>query len=191
MTTTVLERPTVTAPPIPADDGLYEIVNGERVELPPMSIFAARIGSQIGAKVEHFGETHNLGVMVIEGLFRLRLPQERNRRPDVAFVSYQRWAKDQPVPEEANAWDVVPDLAVEVVSPTDIAEDLMEKIGEYFQANVRLVWLVYPRQRIVHVYEALTKIRVLLRGDELDGGAVLPGFRLPLATLFPEPPASP
>src|SRR5262249_53785841 len=150
-------NPTTTLEPVESaesayadDDGRYEIIDGRRVELPPMSIFAARVGSQIGAKIDHFAEANDLGVMVVEGLFRLRLPQERNRRPDVAFVSYQRWPKDRPVPEEANAWDVVPDLAVEVVSPTDIAEDLMEKIGEYFQANVRLVWLVYPRQRIVH-----------------------------------------
>src|SRR5439155_15268931 len=102
------------------------------------------------------------------------------------FVSFQRWAKDRSQPEQDNAWDVVPNLAAEVVSPNDIADDLMEKTIEYFQAGVQLVWVLYPRWQLVHVYESLSNIRVLARKDDLDGGAVLPGFRLPLSSLFQE-----
>ncbi len=76
-----------------------------------------------------------------------------------------------------NAWDVVPDLAVEVTSPTDFAEDQLQKVAEYFQAGVRLVWVVYPDQRCIHVYEAWNRIRVVTEADTLDGGVVLPGFR--------------
>ncbi len=61
------------------------------------------------------------------------------------------------------------------------------KVQEYFQAGVRLVWVVYPTQALVHVYESFTgPIRVLTRQDDLDGGAVLPGFRLPLKEIFVE-----
>jgi Uma2 family endonuclease len=85
-----------------------------------------------------------------------------------------------------NPWDVVPDLAVEVISPSDLVYDLIQKIAEYFEAGVRLVWVVYPPQRLVYVYESLTRARILTVADELEGGAVLPGFRLPVANLFPE-----
>lgn len=171
---------------VDGNDALYEIVHGQRVELPPMSAYASRIASRLGGKLNEFAEAHALGEAVVETLFRLSLPDDYNRRPDVALVSYQRWPKDRPLPEDDNAWDVVPDLAVEVVSPTDRAEDLLEKVDEYFRAGVRLVWVLYPRRRLVHVYESLTQIRGLTRTDELDGGTVLPGFRLPLATLFQE-----
>ena len=84
------------------------------------------------------------------------------------------------------AWDVVPDLAFEVVSPTDYAEDLLVKVDEYFRAGVRLVWVVYPSLRLIHVYESMTRIRVLTAADKLDGGNVLSGFRVAVAALFPE-----
>ena len=114
------------------------------------------------------------------------LPIDRNRRPDVAFVVYERWAKGRPLPESANAWDVLPNLVVEVISPTDLSEDVQEKVAEYFRAGVTLVWVVYPRSHQWHVYESPSSIRVLARTDELDGGNVLPGFRLPLTELFLE-----
>ena len=105
------------------------------------------------------------------------------RRPDVAFVSYSRWPRNKPVPDE-EAWDIVPELTVEVVSPTDKAEDLLEKIAQYFDAGVIQVWVVYPRRRVVHVYESFTRIAVVVEGQDLEGGTVLPGFKLRLGNLF-------
>jgi Uma2 family endonuclease len=120
---------------------------------------------------------------VIEMLFRIDAAANLQRRPDVAFVSYERWPRSRRVPEDA-AWDVVPELAIEVVSPTNLAEDLLAKVGEYLRVGVRQVWVIYPAAAQVHVHESPTHIRVLGRGDELDGGPLLPGFRLPLAELF-------
>jgi Uma2 family endonuclease len=89
------------------------------------------------------------------------------------------------VPRTA-AWAVVPALAIEVISPTDLAEEVVLKVREYFQAGVQLVWVVFPAEQQVYVYESPTKIRILSRVEELDGGSVLPGFRLPLTALFEE-----
>jgi len=91
------------------------------------------------------------------------------------------------VPEEA-AWEVVPELAVEVVSPSDRAEDLMEKVEQYFEAGVERVWLVYPRRRMVHIFEGFGRVVVVPRGGELAGEPLLPGFRLDLPTLFEDRP---
>jgi Uma2 family endonuclease len=187
----LLSGPVAGAIPALEVDEHYEIIDGNRVELPPMSAFASRIAYHLGRQLGNYAEAQDIGDVVGEVLFHLALPVDRNRRPDVAFVSYQRWAKGRPQPEEDNAWDVVPNLVAEVISPNDFAEDLLERIEEFFRAGVELVWVVYPRRRLVHVYESVTHIRVLTRQGELDGGQVLPGFRLPLSSLLPEEPAVP
>jgi Uma2 family endonuclease len=168
------------------EEPLFEIIDGQRVELPPMSYYAVLVATRLVAEIQQFAKAHDLGRAVSEGLFHLALPIDRNRRPDLAFVSYARWPKDRPLNKGENAWDVTPDLAVEVVSPTDYAEELMTKIDEYFRAGVRLVWVIFPAHGLVHVYESWTTVRILTRADTLDGGAVVPGFQLPLRELFVE-----
>ena len=81
----------------------------------------------------------------------------------------------------------MPELAVEVVSPTNTADEIAEKLEEYFQVGVQRVWVVYPRQSKVYVYTSPAEVRVLVLGNELDGGDLLPGFRLPLTSLFEQP----
>src|SRR5206468_3707014 len=114
------------------------------------------------------------GYVVIEMLFRLEPAQPLDRRPDLAYVSFQRWP--QRVIPAGNAWEVAPDLAVEVISPSNSATEVQEKIKEYFKYGVRLVWVIYPIPQLVHVYESLKEIRVLEVVDTLEGGTVLPGF---------------
>ncbi len=86
---------------------------------------------------------------------------------------------------EGDIWDVVPDLMVEVISPSDKAEELQTKIREYFEAGARQVWVIYPRERIAYIQTNRTKIQVLTDCDSITGGDLLPGFQLPLAQLFP------
>ncbi len=186
---TVLDAPPVEEAVEYDLDNHYEIIGGKRVELPPMSINSGRLASRLARKLGDFAEQHDLGEVNTEVLFDIPLPGVRNRRPDLTFVSYKKWPKNRDAPEEQDAaWDVVPDLAVEVTSPSDKAEELMSKIFDYFESGVRLVWVIYPRQRFVMVYESLTRLRGLTRADDLDGGEVLPNFRLPLAQLFYETP---
>jgi Uma2 family endonuclease len=166
------------------DDELYEVIDGRRVRTPPMGVFAVWIASHLYRHLANFATAQHRGHAITEALFHLPAPVNRDRRPDVAFVSFQRWAKNRPIPRLDNAWDVVPNLTTEVVSPTDTAEELQQKIAEYFRVGVELVWVVYPMQSQIHVYSAPTQVAVLARADTLDGGSVLPGFRLALADLF-------
>jgi Uma2 family endonuclease len=168
----------------------FEIIDGVRVEIPPMSADSQALASDLACYLTIHGIEQNLGKAYTEILFRLPLKRDRNRKPDVAFVPYSRWAKNRPIPS-TNAWDVLPDLCVEVVSPQDWADEIMDKVREYFEAGARLVWVIYPRHQMVIVHESLTSVRGLSRIDTLDGGVVLPQFRLPLAELFPETPSSP
>jgi Uma2 family endonuclease len=116
-------------------------------------------------------------------LFDLGATIQCKRRPDVAFVLYDRWPPQQRVPR-TEAWNVVPNLAVEIVSPTDRADDLMNKVTEYFCAGVERVWVIFPAQEHVYVYESPTTVRILTRADALQGEPLLPDFRLPLAAFF-------
>jgi Uma2 family endonuclease len=168
----------------PADDSasLYEVVDGRRVES-PMGIKAAWIATLLVEYLAPFVRANGLGRIVSEGLFDL-IPQKPQRRPDVSFVSFARWPRDRGIPESDNAWAVVPDLAIEVVSPTNTAQEVLDKLDEYFAAGVRRVWVVYPSKRLVYVYASPKSNLILGLGDALDGEDVLPGLRLPVADLF-------
>src|SRR5260370_14581096 len=109
--------------PLSWDDRLYEIVNGERVEK-LMGFRECLIASDLGSDLSHYARTGQLGRVCIEAMFCLDAAHALERRPDVAFVSYQRWPKKRRLPR-TNAAPVVPDLAVEVVSPTNLGHDVL------------------------------------------------------------------
>lgn len=165
------------------EEPLYEVVNGQKVELPPISIYAAWIASRIDRRLGSHAETHGLGTVVVEGLFILDPVKDLRRRPDVAFVSAEKWPLDRPIPETGD-WEMVPDLAVEVISPNDVFQDVLAKMREYFRLGVKQVWIVLPVDREIYVYDSPTDPHVLTAADELDGGTLLPGLRLPLGSLF-------
>jgi Uma2 family endonuclease len=164
-------------------DAQYEIVNDQYVELPPMSTSATVVASRLMRKLGAFADSRQLGEVVAQPLFPMAPGTKTRRRPDVAFVSNARWPKDRPLPN-TDPWPVTPELAIEVVSPTDLVEELFTKLMEYFQVSVNQVWVVFPKQRLNQVYQSLTSVHGLTSSDELDGGDLLPGFRLPVTFLF-------
>lgn len=166
-------------------EALYEVVNGQRVEMPLIGIYALLLASELYLALGAFVKQHRLGRAVVEGLFILDAVADLRRRPDVAFVSAERWPLDKAVPETGD-WAVVPDLAVEVISPNDLFEDVQAKLGEYFAHGVRQVWVVGPKERQVYVYDAPTAVRILTDAEALTT-ALLPGFSLNLGELFQKP----
>jgi len=166
----------------------YELVNGEIVELPPMSDYAGQVVNRLNRSVSFYLSSHDIGESGVELLFRIPLPEDgsRNRKPDMAFVSYERWPRSKPFPYTGNARDVVPDIAVEVVSPCDTADELIAKAREYLRGGVRLVWIIYPLAQEIHAYlPGVRDLRVYFTADELEAGEILPGFRTPVGALFP------
>ena len=87
-------------------------------------------------------------------------------------------------------WPFAPDLAVEVISPSDRLADVHVKITEYFGAGARLVWVVEPETRTVHAYRSPRDVQVFGIEDELSGDEILPGFRCAVRRLFPSPGSS-
>jgi Uma2 family endonuclease len=167
-----------------ADEPLYEVVDGRIVEK-SMGAFQVWVAARLLRWLFGSDAVTRLGEVIHEMLFTIDPDRNLKRRPDVAFVSYDRWPQGRAVPNE-EAWNVVPDLAVEVISPSNAADEVVKKVGDYFRAGVRLVWVIYPIERLVYVYRSATDVHILQVGDDLDGGDVLPGFRRPVQDLFEE-----
>lgn len=165
------------------DEPFYEVVDGKMVELASMGANEVWLAAELVGYLRNFARQRRLGRVVPEMLFDLAPAVPHKRRPDAAFVSYERWSRQREVPR-AEAWDVVPNLAVEVVSPSNTSNEMIGKVAEYFQAGVECVWVIYPLQAQVYIYTSPTQVRILTSSDELDGAPVLPQFRLPVAALF-------
>lgn len=165
------------------DELLYEIVNGQRVDLPPTSAYATWLASHLHGRLGPYAEDKGLGTSVIEMLFVLDTEHDLRRRPDVAFVSTARWPLDRALPMTGD-WNVVPDLAVEVISPNDVFQDVLARVREYFYYGVQVVWVIAPEEQQVYVYDAPTHVRILTVQDDLTGDEVIPGFRMPIGQLF-------
>lgn len=165
-----------------APEGRWELIDGELVEMSPSGERTSSAAVTIIVRLDPFVRSHGLGrVYGPDGGFVLFPGRRLVRVPDVAFVRTDR------LPAEADRdrfSRLAPDLAVEVISPTDRMPDVLAKIAMYLEAGVRLVWLVDPRARTVAVHAPGQEVRFLDVGDDLDGGDVLPGFRVAVADLF-------
>jgi Uma2 family endonuclease len=158
---------------------LYEVIDGEYVEK-PMSMREIRLANALSQLMAAALGKSPPGEAFMEMLYRL--PRGNSRRPDVSYVSYERWS-DRVVPE-TEAWEMVPLVAVEIISKNNKAGEIQGKIEEYFDAGVSQVWVVYPKQKKVMVYRSPKDVQVLDESDLLDGGTLLPGFKLALRDFF-------
>jgi Uma2 family endonuclease len=156
----------------PEDGWRHELVDGQVRRIPG----GARHGLvcvKLGARILGFVQELQLGYVVGSNT-GFRFPGGNVRVPDVTFTAKGRFPGEQ-LPEGFS--DVPPDLAVEVLAPDDRAREVLDKVGEYLQAGVRLVWVIDPQRRTAAVYRSLTNVRQLGAQDFLDGEDVLPGFR--------------
>jgi Uma2 family endonuclease len=160
---------------------LCELIDGVLVERKRMSFREAVLATKLGADLYGHAADHDLGVVAgadAQVRFRLGLV----RIPDVCFVPWSRIPGDE-LPDEAVA-SVVPTLAVEVLSKSNTPREIEQKLTDYFENGVRLVWVIDPSSETARVYTSANRHKQLSSSDALDGGRVLPGFKLPLADLF-------
>jgi Uma2 family endonuclease len=167
--------------PEPGDGSQQELVRGEIVMTPPPGF---RHGLRQGNAywlLESFARTSKLGRVTVEsGVITERDP-DTVRGPDVAYWSYDRLPADQ---EPVGYPEVAADLCVEVMSQYSRLEKILEKLREYFARGVRMVWIIDPDNRLVHVYRSADEGRILRENDALSGEDVLPGFSCRVAELF-------
>ncbi|SIO42432.1 Endonuclease, Uma2 family (restriction endonuclease fold) [Singulisphaera sp. GP187] len=159
---------------------LFELVDGVLVEK-AVGIQESYLAILIAGLLGDFAARGDLG-MVLGADGMARLASGLVRIPDVSFISWDR-LPGRRVPSTPFL-DIAPDLAVEVLSPSNTAREMDRKLLEYFQAGVRLVWYVDPAARTVRVFSTPGEGLVLGEDQELDGSPVLTGLRIPLRPLF-------
>jgi Uma2 family endonuclease len=167
---------------LPDDGKRYELVSGVPVRMAATGGQHGIIASRLDHRLRAFVEAHDLGeVCAAETGFRLAQNPDTVRAPDVSFIARER-VPSQGIPE--GYWPFSPDLAVEVISPSDRFDDVLTKVQEYLRAGTRLVWIFHPRTRTVTVYRADGNVQLLQQQEELNGEDVLPGFRCQVGELF-------
>ena len=155
-------------------DERVELSNGEVIRMPAAGWEHCFVAANVVRILGEFVKPRDLGaVATAEAGFKLS--EYTLRVPDVSFVSKERRAATgSPV----GFWPGGPDLAVEVVSPSDSASDLYKKIQQYFEAGTRMVWVLYPQLQQVHFYRGPKQMRVLEAHESISGEDVLPGFSI-------------
>ena len=175
-----------TAPAISSENSVpepragFEFIDGKWREK-PMGNYSEYLALELGALLVFWNKRARLGRVYVEGSVAKWPGDARSyRKPDVSFIT----RKKQPLLIKGTL-QAIPDLAVEVVSPTDNAIDLEHKVRLYIHAGVRMVWVIFPEERIVHVIKPGRAQEYLTENDVLEGGEILPGFACPLTELFP------
>ena len=165
---------------IGCEERLCELVDGVLVDK-PVGFHESLLATLLIRSVGRFLDEHDLG-HVLGADTMLRLAPGLVRLPDVSFFSWDRFPGRQLPTTQIAA--LTPDLAVEVLSPSNTRREMTRKLHEYFAGGCQLAWYFPYHQRVVRVYTDPTTVRTLQEDDVLDGGDVLPGFTLRLRDLF-------
>lgn len=173
-------------------EGPFELIDGERVPLSPNVFGPIYFANRIARPLDDYSAPRSLGQAFVEATFILTPADNPNwvkgsRVPDVSFYRAERLAAYIATqPEwEARPLALVPDLAVEVVSPTDAYADVLRKARLYRQDGVRLIWVVEPSERVITIYAPDSEQQTTLTGDDrLTAADLLPGFDISIAQLF-------
>ena len=165
------------------DDGLRsELVRGEVRRMAPAGNVHGRMAINVSTPLDQHAKAHNLGVVyAAETGFKIADNPDTVRAPDVAFVSRERV---EAVGDAEGYWPGAPDFAAEVISPNDTYSEVEEKVADWLRAGTRMVVVVNPRGKTVTVRSSEKDIMILTEEDTLDGGEVVPGWRLPVAAVF-------
>lgn len=159
---------------------LCELVDGVLVEK-AMGVTASLLTIVIAQKMRNFIEKDNLGVVLgADGM--IRTFSDQVRIPDVSFLAWNRYPGEE-VPDEGIS-SFVPNLAVEVLSPGNTKAEIDRKLRDYFLAGVELAWVIDPKMQTAKSYTSPEDVQRISKTGYLDGGMVLPGFRLSLKELF-------
>ena len=167
---------------MPGDGYRYELVKGQLLKMAPTGYEHGVRTVELTTILHSFIKAHDLGVVcAAETGFLLTQNPDTVRAPDIAFISRQRV---QQAGRVKSYWLGPPDLAVEVTSPGDTVREVENKVAEWLEAGTRMVWVVSSKFRMVTSYTSLTDVRTFTEKDILDGGDVVPGFKINVGEIF-------
>jgi len=165
---------------LPDDSYRHELVGGVLLAEPLPSHRHDRTRRRLERLLEAFVEARDIGEVFGEAGYVLARDPDTVRGPDLSFVSRERLSGF----DDTHFFSGAPDLAVEILSPSNRRGEVHAKVADYLAAGARLVWVVDPDRRTVTTYRALLAPRRLESADTLDGGEVLPGLSIPLKAVF-------
>lgn len=165
---------------LPDDGNVYELDEGRLICMPPAGMRSSRVTVELLLRLCGFVKAHDLGFCSEGqgGVLLFRGP-DTVRAPDISFISKERAAA-----AGVGYYPGAPDLAIEVLSPSDRPSRVSRKVQQYLAAGARLVWVIDPEDRTAAVYRPDHEMLLLEADGVLDGADVLPGFRLPLAEIW-------
>ena len=164
------------------DDGFrHELINGELITMPLPRPPHGRMAVRLAAPLAQFVWDHELGDVYDHSGWQVTVNPDTVLGPDVAFVSKQRL---QETGEVKGYWPGPPDLAVEVLSPSDRPSMVKATISSWFGYGVRQLWIVNPKDRTVTVYRSTSDATTFSGDDYLEAPDLFPGFRLSLDRIF-------
>lgn len=166
---------------LPEEEGKVELSRGRLVREPPVGASHGWVAVNLAVPIREHVRRHGLGAVFVEVGYVLSREPATVRGPDLSFLAADRLPPEGMPP---GFWRLAPDLAVEIVSPSNTLPELQEKVLQYLEAGTRLVWIVDPTTRTAIEYRSRDDIRLLTGAEELDGGDVLPGFRVTLREIF-------
>ncbi len=165
------------------DGDRYELINGELITVGNSGMEHGNLGAFLAGAIEFHVRSRKLGA-TCDSSTAFTMKSGNRRSPDVSFVSRERLQGLKRLPK--GYLQGAPDLAVEIISPSNTFEEIHNKIVEYFDNGSRLVWVVHPDEKSVLVYHQPEPDRLLTTSDYLNGEDVIPDFSLPVAALFIE-----
>lgn len=163
------------------EDGRYELVNGELVNMGNSGMEHGYIASNLIIFLGGLVRSQKLGV-ICDSSTAFAMKTGNKRSPAVSFIAKARLQGVKRLPR--GYFQGSPDLAVEILFPSNTVEEIHDKSVEYFQNGTRLVWVIHPDEQYVLVYHSPSPDRLLRLENSLDGEEVVPGFSLAVAELF-------
>lgn len=163
---------------LPRDGWKREYVDGE-IQVSPAGAPHGRIIIELSRLLANHVKARELGYL-FDSSTGCWMPSGNLRSPDLTFVSHERLPEG--VPE--GFLRATPDLVVEVLSPGDSERRMLDKVGEYLEAGIGLIWVIDPASRTATSWRSLTRVRALAAHEDLDGEDVIPGFRCRVDDLF-------
>jgi Uma2 family endonuclease len=166
---------------MPEDGFRYELVKGELRKMAPPGYEPGKIAAKIVESLEQHVTANNLRVVLVETGFKLASDPNTVRTPDVAFIS---WEQVEATGNVSGYFPGAPNLAVEIILPNDNYSDVEEKVFEWLSSGVQMVIVINLCKRTVVVYYSDSRVRYLTEQNMLEGGKVVPGWRIPVRDLF-------
>ena len=160
----------------------YELVLGELRTMAPSGLEHSTIGVDLITTLNAFVRSNKLGkISGADGGYILHRNPDTVRAPDIDFVQTDRLPNGK-TPQKY--FPGPPDLAVEIISPSDVYEDVEDKVKEFLEAGTRIVWVINPRRKSITIFRGDNSITALRTADTLSGEDVIPGFSLPVSEIF-------